>query len=135
MSKLNDSLLYYLFVAGVGLLAAAVTIAFYQLYLFISRLSTQALSYSNLILIPLAFAAIGVPYFLVKFFAKTKTTGSGAHTVLESYHLNNGELELRDTLVKPTAAMLTIGLGGSAGPEGVKPSCRKWLSVCTFKAL
>jgi len=117
MSKLNDSL-YYLLVAGVGLLAATVAIAFYLLYLLLSNLSAQALSYSIFILIPLSFAAIGVPFLLVKRFAKTKTTGSGTHAVLEAYHLNNGELDFRDTVVKPTAAMLTIGLGGSAGPEG-----------------
>jgi CIC family chloride channel protein len=54
----------------------------------------------------------------VKWFADTKTTGSGTHTVLEAYHLTNGEVSLKDTIVKPTAAILTIGLGGSAGPEG-----------------
>jgi CIC family chloride channel protein len=54
----------------------------------------------------------------VKRFANTKTTGSGTHTVLEAYHLTNGDVGLRDTIVKPIAATITIGLGGSAGPEG-----------------
>ncbi len=118
MSKLSEGLRYYLLVAGVGLVAASISIAFYLLYLLASRVTQTALSYSIFILIPLAFAAIGIPYLLVKLFAKTKTTGSGTHTVLEAYHLTNGELDPKDTLVKPTAAMLTIGLGGSAGPEG-----------------
>ncbi len=38
--------------------------------------------------------------------------------MLEAYHLTNGEVSFRDTVVKPIAGMLTIGLGGSAGPEG-----------------
>jgi CIC family chloride channel protein len=118
MSKLSEGLSYYLLVAAVGLLAASVSIIFYLLYRLISNLSQTALNYSLFAIVPLAFLAIGVPYFLVKSFAKTKTTGSGTHAVLEAYHLTNGDLEFRDTVVKPTAAMLTIGLGGSAGPEG-----------------
>jgi CIC family chloride channel protein len=118
MSKFNDSLRYYLFVACVGLLAASIAIAFYLLYLQVWSFTQEALSYSILLWVPLAFLAIIGPYLLVKYFAKVKTMGSGTHTVLEAYHLTNGDLDLRDTLVKPTAAMLTIGLGGSAGPEG-----------------
>lgn len=118
MSRLNQGIRYYLLVVAVGLLAASVAIAFYLLYLLLSSLSQQTLQYSIVALVPLAFLAIGLPYLLVKYFAKTKTTGSGTHTVLESYHLTNGELPLKDTIVKPIAAMLTIGLGGSAGPEG-----------------
>ncbi|MCW3994518.1 MAG: chloride channel protein, partial [Candidatus Bathyarchaeota archaeon] len=118
MSRLNQGIRYYLLVVAVGLLAASVAIAFYMLYLLLSSLSQQTLQYSIVALVPLAFLAIGLPYLLVKYFAKTKTTGSGTHTVLEAYHLTNGELPLKDTIVKPIAAMLTIGLGGSAGPEG-----------------
>jgi CIC family chloride channel protein len=118
MSKFNNGLLYYLLVVGVGLIAASISIIFYLLYLLISNLAQHVLQYSIVFLVPLSFLAVGAPYLLVKVFAKVKTTGSGTHTVLEAYHLTNGELELKDTVVKPTAAMLTIGLGGSAGPEG-----------------
>lgn len=118
MSKYSDGVQYYLLVAGVGLVAASVSIGFYLLYQEIWRLTQQALAYSILIIIPLSFLAIGLPYILVKQFAKTKTTGSGTHTVLEAYHLTNGEISLKDTIVKPIAGMITIGLGGSAGPEG-----------------
>jgi len=118
MSKFNDSLRYYLLVAGVGLIAAAISTAFYLLYLELWGLTQKGIDYSILVFLPLSFLAIGVPYALVKLFASTKTTGSGTHIVLEAYHLTNGEVTLKDTIVKPTAAMLTIGLGGSAGPEG-----------------
>jgi CIC family chloride channel protein len=118
MSKFQDGIRYYLLVAGVGLLAALISIAFYLVYLSVSSLTQSVLTYSIIFWIPLAFLAICVPYMLVKLLAKTKNTGSGTHTVLEAYHLTNGEIEPRDTAVKPIAAMLTIGLGGSAGPEG-----------------
>ncbi len=118
MSKYSDGVQYYLLVAGVGLIAASVSIGFYLLYQQIWNLTQEALGYSILIIVPLSFLAIGLPYVIVKRFAKTKTTGSGTHSVLEAYHLTNGEISLRDTIVKPIAGMLTIGLGGSAGPEG-----------------
>jgi chloride channel protein, CIC family len=118
MSKYSDGLRYYLLVAGVGLLAASVSISFYLLYQEIWKLTQQSLTYCILSIIPLSFLAIGLPYAIVKKFAKTKTTGSGTHTVLEAYHLTNGDISLQDTIVKPIAGMTTIGLGGSAGPEG-----------------
>jgi CIC family chloride channel protein len=118
MTNVRSSLRYYLLVAGVGILSGSIAIAFYVLYMVAASLTQTALAYSLLVLVPLAFAAITVPYLLVHRFAKTKITGSGTHAVLEAYHLTNGNLPLRDTVVKPAAAMLTIGLGGSAGPEG-----------------
>ena len=118
MSKIGDSLRYYLLVAGLGLLAASVSIAFYIFYMEVWSFTQGVLSYSIALFLPLAFLAVCIPTILVKRFADTKTTGSGTHTVLEAYHLKNGEVSLKDTVVKPTAAMLTIGLGGSAGPEG-----------------
>ena len=118
MSKLSNGIRYYLLVAVVGLIASSISVAFYLLYLALRSFTQFAESFSYFFLVPLSFAALLVPYLLVKFFAFTKTTGSGTHTVLEAYHLSNGEVNLKDTIVKPTAAMLTIGLGGSAGPEG-----------------
>jgi CIC family chloride channel protein len=118
MSRYSDGLRYYLLVAAVGLLAASLAVAFYLLYSALWSFTQNAFNYSVLIILPIVFIAIGLPYALVKLFANTKTTGSGTHTVLEAYHLTNGEVSLKDTIVKPAAAILTIGLGGSAGPEG-----------------
>jgi chloride channel protein, CIC family len=118
MSKFSEGLQYYLLVAGVGLLSASIAVALYLLYSALWSFTQTAVSFSILIFLPLSLISIGLPYALVKRFANTKTTGSGTHTVLEAYHLTNGEIGLRDTIVKPTAAVLTIGLGGSAGPEG-----------------
>jgi CIC family chloride channel protein len=118
MSRLSDNIKYYVLVGITGLLSASLAIGLYLVYTELWQVTLASLSYTELAIIPLSFAAIGLSYYLVKRFAKTKTTGSGTHTVLEAYHLTNGEVSLRDTAVKPIAAMLTIGLGGSAGPEG-----------------
>jgi CIC family chloride channel protein len=118
MSKYSDGIRYYLLVAVVGLVAASIAVAFYLLYSALWGFTLNAFTYSLFLILPVAFVSIGLPYALVKLFANTKTTGSGTHTVLEAYHLTNGEVSLKDTIVKPAAAVLTIGLGGSAGPEG-----------------
>jgi CIC family chloride channel protein len=118
MSKYSDGIRYYLLVAVVGLVAASIAVAFYLLYSALWGFTLNAFTYSLFLILPVAFVSIGLPYALVKLFANTKTTGSGTHTVLEAYHLTNGEVSLKDTIVKPAAAILTIGLGGSAGPEG-----------------
>ena len=118
MSKFSDGLQYYLIVAAVGLVAASISVAFYLLYFALWDFTQNAVSYTTLSFLPIAFLSIGLPCALVKLFATTKTTGSGTHTVLEAYHLTNGEVSMKDTVVKPAAAILTIGLGGSAGPEG-----------------
>ncbi|MGD6806601.1 MAG: chloride channel protein [Candidatus Bathyarchaeia archaeon] len=118
MSRLTDGLQYYFLVGGVGLLAASAAIGLYVIYQQMWSWTQQALSFSILLIVPLMFLAVGVSYVLVKKFAKTKTTGSGTHTVLEAYHLTNGDISFEDAVVKPVAGMITIGLGGSAGPEG-----------------
>jgi len=118
MSKLSEGLRYYSLVAVVGLLAASIAIALYLLYSGLWGFTQDAVSISKLFFVPLSLVAIGLPYVLVRRFADTKTTGSGTHTVLEAYHLTNGDVGLKDTIVKPIASILTIGLGGSAGPEG-----------------
>lgn len=117
MSRLG-SVKYYLLVAIVGLAAACAATLLFLIYTELWQLTQAAIAYSIYLFIPLAFGAICLSYFVVKRFAKTKTTGSGTHTVLEAYHLTNGEVSARDTAVKPVASMITIGLGGSAGPEG-----------------
>ena len=111
MSKFSEGLQYYLLVAGVGLLAALIAVALSLLYSVLWSFTQDAVSFSMLIFFPLSLISIGLSYALVKRFANTKTTGSGTHTVLEAYHLTNGEVGLKDTIVKPTAAILTIGLG------------------------
>ena len=42
----------------------------------------------------------------------------GTDTVIRAFHRNNGELPLREPVVKAIAAVGVISCGGSAGPEG-----------------
>ncbi len=114
----ENKLRYYLLVAAIGIMSALMTVAFYVLYLNIWSITSAVIAYSNWFIFLFAFLALSVSFALVKFFANSKSTGSGTHFVLETYHLKNGETSLRDTLVKPLAAIFTLGFGGSAGPEG-----------------
>lgn len=76
MSKKED-IRYYLLVIITGILSSIVSIGLYLVYTELWRLTENALAYSNLLFIPIAFAAIGLSYLLVKRFAHSKTTGSG----------------------------------------------------------
>lgn len=44
--------------------------------------------------------------------------GHGTDSVIEAYHLRNGDIRLRVPIVKIIASALTIGSGGSGGREG-----------------
>jgi len=118
MSRLEDKPGYYFLVAFVGVIGAISTIAFYELYLRIWNETLSILSYSRLYIFLFVFLALATSFVLVRLFAESKSTGSGTHSVLETYHLKNGETSLRDTIVKPLASVFTMGFGGSAGPEG-----------------
>jgi CIC family chloride channel protein len=118
MSKLEGKPGYYLLVGIIGVLGALFTIGFYVLYLLIWKETLFVLRFMDWLYFVFAFLALAVSLVLVKFFAESKITGSGTHTVLETYHLKNGEISVADSLVKPLASIFTLGFGGSAGPEG-----------------
>lgn len=73
----------------------------------------------NPLYIPLlTTSGIFVAYITVLKIGKIKRTGSGAHDILHSYYTHNGYIHPRDTVSKAVASLFTMGLGGSAGPEG-----------------
>jgi CIC family chloride channel protein len=109
---------YYLLIAGIGVAASASTSGLYLLYTSLWNPILNLLRQASWYYFLFAILALAVPYAIVKVFADTKTTGSGTHLVLERYHLSNGEISVRDTIVKTFASILTLGFGGSAGPEG-----------------
>jgi CIC family chloride channel protein len=45
-------------------------------------------------------------------------SSGGSHRLLEAYYYEGGRMTLRDALIEPVAAAVTIGSGGSAGFEG-----------------
>jgi CIC family chloride channel protein len=57
-------------------------------------------------------------YFIVIKIATIKKTGSGTHTILDSFYTHSGFIHPRDSVSKALAALVTIGSGGSSGPEG-----------------
>jgi len=104
--------------AFVGLFVGLAIVALSTLYSALwglTLVTTRAYSYS-IILIP----AVGftLAYLIIRKVAVTKTTGCGTHELLEVYHYEGGVLPEKDTIVKPLASTITIGLGGSAGLEG-----------------
>ncbi|MFX1519524.1 MAG: chloride channel protein [Promethearchaeota archaeon] len=96
------------------LVGLAIIIFRTSLNIFISLSSSLELSF----LIYL-FPTIGIvaSIFLVQKFTVEKR-GHGANSFIESYHTHWGEKYGTDTLVKTIASILTLGSGGSAGPEG-----------------
>ena len=68
----------------------------------------------------IAFTTAGLTasQLIVRKFARIKETGCTTHDVLNAYHVHNGYLDPRDTLSKTVASVITLGMGGSAGPEG-----------------
>jgi len=109
---------YYLLIACIGIAASALTSGMYLLYTFIWNPVLNILKISTWYYFLFAFIALAASYAIVRVFAETKNTGSGTHLVLERYHLSNGEISVRDTIVKTFASIFTLGFGGSAGPEG-----------------
>jgi CIC family chloride channel protein len=109
---------YYLLVAGIGIAASVATCGLYLVYTNIWNLAHDVLRVAAWYYFLFAFLALGASYAIVRFFADTKSTGSGTHLLLERYHLSNGEISIRDTIVKTVASIFTLGFGGSAGPEG-----------------
>lgn len=133
--KFEKKPLYYLLVAILGILSSLLTVAFYVLYLNIWSLTNSVINYSRFFIFLFAFLALAVSLTLVKFFAKSKSTGSGTHFVLETYHLRNGQVSVRDVLIKPLAAIFTLGFGGSAGPEGPSLLVGGGIASCVSKRL
>ncbi len=70
------------------------------------------------IIIAFTMAGLTASHVIVRRFARIKETGCATHDVLSAYHIHNGYLDPNDTLSKALSSMLTLSLGGSAGPEG-----------------
>ncbi|RWX73622.1 MAG: hypothetical protein Metus_0401 [Candidatus Methanosuratincola subterraneus] len=88
-----------------------------SLFLVILDFSSKALS-SSLPAPLLASLSIPSAYLIVRLLSDSKKTGSGVDRFLETYHLRHGVATLRSTAVSAASSLLTMCLGGSAGPEG-----------------
>ncbi|MBS7638442.1 chloride channel protein [Candidatus Bathyarchaeota archaeon] len=101
----------------IGLAVGLSTVGFVRLYTYIWGNFTSTYEVRRYIVL-MPVLGLSVAYLLVKGLAEVKTTGCGTHELLELYHYGEGFIPERDTLVKPIASAITIGLGGSAGLEG-----------------
>jgi CIC family chloride channel protein len=113
-----QELRYILISAAIGLLIGLVVSLYLEFFKLIDSLRLALISinlYFNLILTVLAMFT---SYLTIARLAYTKTTGCGTHIIISSYNFRSGFIDLRDTLIKPIASAITIGLGCSAGLEG-----------------
>lgn len=109
---------YVLLSAFIGLSIGLIVALFLELFNLLNSLRiilTSVNLYFSFILIVLAMFT---SYFITVHFAHTRTTGCGTHLIIDAYHFRSGFIHLRDTIVKPIASAITIGLGCSAGLEG-----------------
>jgi CIC family chloride channel protein len=109
---------YYLLVVLIGGVVGVAISAYYTAFAFLWGLALPVMEDSHRLAFVFTTLGLAAAFVLVYALAKTKTTGSGTHAVLEILHLRNGEMSARDAVVKPGASILTIGMGGAAGLEG-----------------
>jgi CIC family chloride channel protein len=106
-----------------GLLTGAIVALFdyvttLTLWTFFSSLFSQ----NPLMIIPcVLFALFAIAFLLSK---SATQVGSGTEEVVKAYNDPDGKIDMRPFPQKMLAAIVTIGLGGSAGQEG--PSVYVW---------
>ncbi len=67
--------------------------------------------------IPIATTIGGLLSGIITTYFTDKSEAQGADNVIRAFHYNKGKIKMRDTLLRPFAATILIGSGGSAGPE------------------
>ena len=83
----------------------------------------------------LPFTGLALSYFLVHLLAWYRMPKSSFHTILESFHLTQSGMTMREAVVKAGSSVATVIFGGSAGPEGpitiLSGGFSVWLSKVT----
>lgn len=108
----------YLILIIIGLATGIAVSIFYIAFEGLWWITNLLISYNQLLSIFTVSIGILLSYLVVDLFARVKKTGCGTHGVLVSYLTHNGYIHHRDTISKTVASILTMGFGGSAGPEG-----------------
>ncbi len=114
----TEDIEYYLLVVVVGVVVGVVVSLFYTAFAFLWGLVLPVIEDTRRLVFVFTTLGLAAAFILVMAAAKTKTTGSGTHALLETLHLRNGDMSLRDAIVKPVASIVTVGMGGAAGLEG-----------------
>ncbi len=66
---------------------------------------------------PIATTIGGLLSGVITTYFTDKSEAQGADNVIRAFHFNKGKIKMRDTILRPFAATILIGSGGSAGPE------------------
>ncbi|MGC9164574.1 MAG: chloride channel protein [Thermoprotei archaeon] len=106
----------YIILILIGMLTGF-SVSIFSLALNYLTLLRESISNTILYLI-IIFLSIPLSYTIVQRFSDRKKTGSGLDNFLEAYHFKHGFVTLRTTFFSVLSSLFTIGLGGSAGPEG-----------------
>jgi len=109
---------YSLTVTAVGVVVGLAISAYYTVFSYMWDMVLPVLQDSKRLVFVFTTLGLASSFLVVHFFSRTRVSGSGTHSVLETLHLRNGDMSLRDAVVKPLASILTIGMGGAAGLEG-----------------
>ncbi|MGB9622852.1 MAG: chloride channel protein, partial [Candidatus Bathyarchaeia archaeon] len=104
--------------AFIGLAVSLGVVVFVKLHSIISDVASMITLKFEYSIIFIPVLGLALSYLIVHYLAETRNTGCGTHELLEVYHFESGLIPERDTIVKPIASALTIGLKGSAGLEG-----------------
>ncbi len=102
----------------IGVLTGALVALFDKALEYTLGLLDFLLNISRLLIFLIAPVSLLIAYLIVVRFAEIKETGSGTHQILDALYTHNGYIHPKDTVTKVIASLLTLGLGGSAGPEG-----------------
>jgi CIC family chloride channel protein len=108
----------YLISTAIGVVVGLLVVVFEEALNFFLALFERINSSNRTLIFLVIPLGMLLAYFLVIKFAKIKKTGSGTHTILDTFFTHSGFIHPRDSISKTLAALVTIGSGGSSGPEG-----------------
>ena len=84
----------------------------------VSASSTYSLFVERIWMIPLVMSGAGMVIGLITTKFAPETKGDGIDNVIEVFHSDKGLIRRRVAIIKPIISSLSIGTGGSGGPEG-----------------
>ena len=84
----------------------------------VSASSTYSLFVERIWLIPLVMSGAGMVIGLITTKFAPETRSDGIDNVIEVFHSDKGLIRRRVAIIKPIISSLSIGTGGSGGPEG-----------------
>ncbi len=113
---LNRFYILALLITGVATSAAALSCGLF--YSYVWKLIEETLLKERSFVFVVTLLSITLSFALIQYFSTIRTGNSDTHLMLETLHLRNGQLSVKDTVVRTVASTTAISLGGTAGLEG-----------------